>query len=45
MVTIVINAIYQIQNGPAIDREIQKVSIPKVNIDSKIFPVLESRPN
>lgn len=44
MVAIVINTVYHIQNGPAINREILPVSIPKVNIDTSIFPLLNSRP-
>jgi len=43
MVAMVVNTIYHIQNGPAIDRDIQQVSIPKVNIDTNIFSSLESR--
>jgi hypothetical protein len=44
MVAIVVNTIFHIQNGPAINREIQPVVIPKVNIDVNIFPTLSSRP-
>jgi hypothetical protein len=44
MIAIVVNTIYHIQNGPSINREIQPVSIPKVNIDTSIFSTLSSRP-
>ncbi|MEO6508397.1 MAG: hypothetical protein ABIO02_00435 [Patescibacteria group bacterium] len=43
MIAGVVNTIYHIQNGPAINREIQKVEIPKVNIDSEMFTILQDR--
>lgn len=43
MVAMVVNTIYHIQSGPAINQDIQPVAIPKVNIDPEIFSNLKSR--